>query len=242
MAFWRKWRKKDASPTEPWLELDIPESEELHGSEEAEEAEDAPEVVDGLDESEEVQAAKALDSKLLSALAGRRSPLEAEAAVDQFIGLGWDVIAPELRAMALGRRMVVPSCFYEVISSYPRETAEELWSNREEMPWHLRMAFYMASQCNKEQAVDEVLAYWEELPDEAISLAIRFLATVKTTAALAKLGECLSCDNWTMAVKAAVALETAGAYDYLPQMKDIAAQGNDVLKASLTEIINRMEK
>ena len=42
-------------------------------------------------------------------------------------------------------------------------------------------------------------------------------------------------------MKAAAALETADAVEYLPKMREIAGAADDVLRASFLEIIHRME-
>ena len=238
MAFWNKWRKDQSisKTSEAWVELDIPQETE------SEQEAICDESVEISEYNEAPQAKEqTIDSRLFTALAGRCSPLEAEAAVSAFIDLGWDAIASEVESMALGRRAVLPSCFQAVLAAYPGETAAALWDKREEIPWILRLCFYSTVQCDREIVAEDVLTHWDDLPKEGMSQAFRLLGTLKTPNALAKLGSFLEEKDWTIAMKAAVAFETADAVEYLPKMREIADAADDVLRASFLEIIHRME-
>lgn len=235
MAFWRKWRRETprCEAAEPWEELNVSQ-EEIVASGSMNPSGDSGSFAKN--------TLPVIDAKIFSALAGRCSPLEADAAVSAVIEMGWDPIAAEVRSMALGRRAVLPSCFQQILAAYPQEAATALWDVRDAIPWPLRLCFYATAQCDREAGIEDLLIHWDELPKEGISQAFRLLGMAKTPAALEKLGVLLEDQDWTIVIKAAVALEAAGAVEYLPKMRAIADASDNVLKSSISEIIHRMEK
>lgn len=183
-----------------------------------------------------------LDKKILNALAGKTSPLEAETAFDEFIGYGWERIKKDVYEMAVGKKVCLPTYFERIVKAFPEDAENLLQLCFEEMLVSHRLV-YLATlgEKNAVKMTEEVIRLLPSLEKEELGAAFAALSANPTEKGLTAIASYLNDENWKLRMKAAAALADAHAKNYIPSIMAAAEACDGPISAGLKEIAGRME-
>ena len=186
-------------------------------------------------------AAPVLNRKLLGALAGYGDPFQAEAAVAELIGCGWERIKNDVYEIAVGKKPCLPVYFEKLIKAYPTEAMKLLGLCYGEMTAHLRLVYLAALGPGEAAKInDETLALLPSLEKEALGAAFAVLAAYPLDKGLQALATYLESQDWKIKMKAASALSEAKAVQYIPAILKAAEGCDGFVERGLKEIAGRM--
>ena len=215
MAFWEKLKGKKKKPTSV-----ICSNVEFQ---------EAPRPHEAVNKSRELK----------QLLAGRIEPLEAERAIEAFIADGWDTVNSHIRPLILGQSPGAPWVLGKIFSFFPGESAAYLDEYESSPVKILFLLMEAVGRGHERQVTDILLALLPQLDKDDLPEALELLGKFPTSEGNKLLASFLEDDDWRLVVKAASALEKAGAYEYRDQIEASAKRGG-IIESSLKEILQRM--
>ncbi len=215
MSIWDRLRKKKTSPAPvEWQEIKVAETP-LPGK-------------------------KGLNKSLLAVFSGKVAPLEAQPILAEFLEQGWPTVFPLIDPLVRGKTHAMPWVLGEVFAFFPQESADAYLPIAGDIPRkNLFMLVNAVGSSHREEVAALLVSLAASLEPEDIPTVLELLGKYPSAEGNKYLAHWLQGEDWRLAVKAAAALETAGAVDYLPQMV-AARSGGGILADSLDEIIQRM--
>ena len=184
---------------------------------------------------------KYVDKRLLNALAGMCDPFEGEKALAEFLSLGRATTEKTIISFITGHRPCLNAYLKKILEYYPEESASFFSDHFEEIEPEKRLIFlscgFGGSGEDVAAAVEKMLA---EMDNDEIPRAFSVLAAIPSERGNDLLAAYLKDEDWRIALKAASALEKAGAKEKITAIREAAA-GEEVPAEGFLEIARRME-
>lgn len=179
------------------------------------------------------------DREIDHALRGRMGILETRSLLVEFTAQGWDKVSSRIEPMVLGQSLAAPWVLGDIFAAFPQESAVYL-ERYKEIPHKILILLLAVVGKDRPDAANEILvAVVPEFLDEDLPGALELLGRFPSPEGNKLLSSYLDSGEWTVVMKAAAALEAAGAVEYLPKMKEVQGRGG-ILESALGEIIQRM--
>lgn len=184
-----------------------------------------------------------IDKKILNTLAGKADLLTAEAAMEEFLGYGWERIKNEVYAFAMGYKPCIQPYLMRIFQKYPAETSSLLKLCFHDMPSTQRLVYLnVCGKDDPEKTAAEVGKMLPSLDAEERSAAFDVLSLAPCPQGCAFIAEYLGNEDWRWKMKAAHALVKAQAFDYAPAIRAAAETCDDTVKAGLLAMAAEMEE
>ncbi len=240
-ADWQELSPEGEGSAEQQNETEPPVPEEPRESPAAEaEAPAEPAAENGA--AAETAAAARPTKPMLNALAGRTEPLEAEAFLAEFIALGWEAIEKDVTAFALGRKVCLRPYLKRILAAYPEESASLFEARADDLEPEQRLLFLeICGGGEGNSLAEEIRGLLPDLDDDEIAAAFAALAAFPSAEGNAVLTAYLSHEDWRLKMKAAAALEKAGAAEAIPAIRAAAEDCGGEIGGGLNAIAARME-